>query len=231
MNEARRTLLAVYSIVLMAGAAGFIVMTWTQGKKLDLVIGDFNVEAFVEAGSVAKVVVTTAMAAVIWLGVCSLYIAFKGTEGRARTSGAVRGQGIDGSLIEYSPESLAAIAADDLERLPDVVAASPVVLVRRGQAEMEIDAIIAPGAAIGHVTAAIAHAAEDSLRERAGVVLSRRPIVRVQHDVSEEAPLMRIPRPTSSTAAGDDPGSVQWPEWQGQRSAPQREAPTRMDDE
>ena len=226
MNDARRTLLAVYSVALIAAAGGFIVMTWTQGKKLDLVIGDFNLQAFVEAGSVGKIIVTTAMAAVIWLAVCSLYIALRNPEGRARRAAALRGHAPGGGTVEYSAESLAAVVADDLERLPDVVAATPVVYERRGQAELEVDAVIAPGASIGHVTAAIAHAAEDSLRERAGIVLSRRPVVRLQHAEGDEAPAVRIPRPAEPAIEDDDLAGLPWPEWQG---APQREPP-REDD-
>jgi hypothetical protein len=221
MNDARRTLLALYSVLLMAGATGFIVMTWTQGKKLDLTIGGFNLEAFIEAGSVAKVVATTIMAAILWLGVCSLYIALRDYEGRARATGAIRGQSPDGAPVEYTPQALAALVGEDLELLPDVRSVRPVVLLRRGQPEMEVDAVIASGAAIGHVTGAISRAAEDSLRERTGVLLARRPIVRVRHDDREVAPMIRIPRPPPPPPGPyDDISKLEWPSW---RSAPQRD--------
>ena len=221
MNDARRALLTLYSVLLMAGATGFIVMTWTQGKKLDLTIGGFNLEAFVDAGSVAKVVVTTVMAAVLWLGVCSLYIALRDYEGRARANGTVRAQSPDGAPVEYTPQALAALVGDDLELLPDVRSVRPNVVLRRGHPEMEVDAVIGPGAAIGHVTAAIARAAEDSLRERTGIVLARRPVVRVNHDEREAAPLIRIPRPAPPPPGPyDDISRLEWPSWRG---APQRD--------
>jgi hypothetical protein len=42
MNALRRTLLVVYSLLVIAGAGGLIGLAWNQDRKLDISIGELN---------------------------------------------------------------------------------------------------------------------------------------------------------------------------------------------
>src|SRR4051794_25847972 len=180
MNGLRRTLLVVYSMLLIAAAAGLIALTWNDDRKLDLSLGDFNLQAFVAASDNARIAATAVLAIVALIGVVSILLAFQ--RGERVSRGMVRLRQADGGTVEVSPSTLEGILRDDLERLSMVREATPKVRVSGGAVESDIAVTIEQGASIAQVTNTIAQATAQTLREQVGATTIRRPNIRINYD-------------------------------------------------
>jgi hypothetical protein len=165
MNAVRRLLLAAYSILLLAACGGLFALAWNQDKKLDIQVGDFNLQAFVISSDGARLVFGLVLAAVAVVAFLSLLAA-------VWRSGAV----------EISAATLEAILRDALQALPEVRRAEPRVDVRSGAVESHIDATIEPSVSIAMATKVMVDTVHAVLREQVGVTSVRRPAIRITYD-------------------------------------------------
>src|SRR6185437_14529419 len=124
MNGLRRTLLALYGLLLIAAAGGLIALAWNQDQKLDLNIGDFNLQAFVVSSNAAKYGVTAVLAVIALIGLFSLIVAVM-RDDRAGARGTLRLRQTDGGTVEVTSGSIESLLRDELEQLPDVRSVDP----------------------------------------------------------------------------------------------------------
>lgn len=188
MNVLRRVLLAIYSILLIAAGGGLMALTWNTDKKLDLNIGDFNLQGFVTAGDTAKALATIVLAAIILIGLATLFLALApGVAGGSR--GTLRMRQADGGTVEVSADALESMLRDELEQLPEVREAYPRVRLSSGAVDTDTTVVIEPSANISHITGAVADATARALRENVGVTNVRRPSIRVRYDEMNARPV------------------------------------------
>jgi hypothetical protein len=193
VNPLRRTLLVVYSLLLLAACAGLAVLAWNEDQQLDLDIGDFNLVAFIAADDAEKVALTAVLGVVALFSVLSVLVAVAGdTPGRRR--GNLRIRQSDGGTVEVTAVALEGIIRAELEALPDVRQATPRVRVDGGAVDSEVDVAIEPSANIAHVTSAVAGATARALREQVGVAEVHRPNIRITYDELAARPIGVVPR-------------------------------------
>ncbi|MEJ5222137.1 MAG: alkaline shock response membrane anchor protein AmaP [Tepidiforma sp.] len=181
MNAVRRLLLAVYSVLLLAACGGLFALAWNQDKKLDIRVGDFNLQAFVVSSDGARLVFGLVLAAVAVIAFLSL-LAAVWRSGAARSRGVLALRQEDGGTVEISAATLEAILRDALQALPEVRRAEPRVDVRSGAVESHIDATIEPSVSIAMATKVMVDTVHAVLREQVGVTSVRRPAIRITYD-------------------------------------------------
>ncbi len=213
MNVLARFYLAIYGLLLIAACGGLIALSFAENEKLDVSIGDYNLQALVITSDGARIAVTVMLVAVALLGAISLLIAFVPWH-RGDHDTTVRIQRGGGGTVEITTGAIERTLADELRPLPGVREASPVVRVRGGTVESDITVSIDPGANIAEVTATVAEATGSVLREQIGATQVRRPTIRITYDEIEvrhpvarrpvsppEGPLPAPPPPTATQAA------------------------------
>ncbi len=213
MNVLARFYLAVYGLLLIAACGGLIALSFAEDEKLDVSVGDYNLQALVITSDGARIAVTVMLVAVALLGAISLLIAFLPWHRNDRDT-TVRIQRGGGGTVEITTSAIERTLADELRPLPGVREVSPVVRVRGGTVESDITVSIDAGANIADVTATVAEATGSVLREQIGATQVRRPTIRitydeiqVRHPVSSrpvsppEGPLPAPPPPTATQAA------------------------------
>ena len=204
MTGLRRTLLAIYGLLLIAAAGGLIALAWNQDQKLDLNIGDFNLQAFVVSTDTAKYGVTAVLAVIALIGLFSLIVAvMRDDRGGARST--LRLRQTDGGTVEVTAASIESLLRDELEQLPDVRTVNPRVrLGSQGAVETTLDASIEPSASIAQVTNDLGQAVANVLRTQVGVTNVKRPNVRIRYDDVNARPMAA--RPESAPRPYRPPG-------------------------
>lgn len=192
MNALRRILLAVLSVALLAACGGLFALAWNQEKKLDLRIGDFNLQAFIVAGDGARAVFALVLAAVALVGFLAL-LAAVWRSGPARSRGMLSLRQQDGGVVELPAATLEGILRDALAAMPEVRRAEPRVDLRSGSVVAYVDAAIQPSVSIAHATKAIADAIHAVLREQVGVTSVARPTIRITYDELAARPAGSMP--------------------------------------
>jgi hypothetical protein len=193
MNAVRRVLLAAYSILLLAACGGLLALAWNQDKKLDIRVGDFNLQAFVISSDGARAVFGLIVAAVALVGFFSLVASvWRSGAGRSRGVLALRQQ--DGGVVEVPAQTLEAIIRDALQALPEVRRAEPRVDVRSGAVASHIDATIYPSVSVAAATKAIVDTVHAVLREQVGVTSVHRPTIRITYDELAARPAGMAPQ-------------------------------------
>lgn len=181
MNVVRRLFLALYSILLIAAAGGLLALAWNEGQQLDLNVGNFNLQGLINTDDPAKAVWTVIMAAVVVLGLFTLFVALApGVAGSSK--GTLRMRQADGGMVEVTADALESMLQDELEQLPEVREAYPRVRLSGGAVDTETTVVIEPSANISTVTSAVADATARALRENVGVTSVRRPNIRIRYD-------------------------------------------------
>ena len=209
MNALRRVILAIYSLILLAAVGGLGVLAWNQDEKLDLDIGDLNLQGFITSSDDAKWAFTAVLAAIGLLAVVTLLFA---VWPRRRRTGSLRIRQSDGGTIEVTASAIEALLRDELESLPEVQSVKPRVSLSGGAVDTYLDAQIEPSASIAHATRRLGETVDETLREQLGVTAVRRPVVRISYDEMAARPV------PAKRSRGMPPPS---PELR-----PQREAPT-----
>jgi hypothetical protein len=229
MNGLRRTLLVIYSLTLIAAAGGLIALAWNQERKLDLNVGEFNLQAFVTSTSNAKYGVTAALGAIALLGFITLVIAVLRDSKGAR--GTLRMRQADGGSVEVTAAAIESLLREELQQLPEVRTVNPRVRLGSGGAvETFIDASIEPSANIAQVTNDLSQGVANVLRTQVGVTNVKRPAIKISYDdlnVRGIPPRQAAPRPPRPAAAGPsefDTAPV------GQRPEPLASEPPMHDD-
>ena len=148
MNGLRRALLVIYSLLLIAAAGGLIALAWNQDQKLDLNVGDFNLQGFVTSTNSAKWAVTVVLAAIAVVGLITLIVAVaRSSSGSSK--GTLRMKQADGGTVEVTTSAIENLLRDELTRLPSVRSVNPRVRLGSGGAvDTDIDASIEPSASI-----------------------------------------------------------------------------------
>ncbi len=181
MNSLRRTLLVIYSLLLIAAAGGLIALAWNQDQKLDLNIGDFNMQAFVVSTNNAKYGVTAALAAIALIGFITLVIAVM--RDRRGAHGTLRMRQTDGGTVEVTAAAIESLLREELGQLPEVRTVDPRVrLASGGAVETYIDAAIEPSASIAQVTNDLSQGVANVLRTQVGVTNVKRPAIKISYD-------------------------------------------------
>ena len=122
---------------MIAAAGGLIALAWNQDQKLDLNIGDFNLQAFVVSSNSAKYGVTAVLAAIALIGLVTLIVAVMRDSDRSMGSskGTLRLRQADGGTDEVTATSIESLLRDELQPLPDVRSVNPRVRVARARSK------------------------------------------------------------------------------------------------
>jgi hypothetical protein len=195
MNGLRRAFLVLYSLILIAAAGGLIALVWNQDRKLDLNVGDFNLQAFATSTNSAKWMITVILAAIALIAFCSLIIAVMRTGQGGRSRGTLRMRQADGGTVEVTGAAIESLLRDELERLPEVRSVDPRVRLNGGAVDTSLDAVIEPSASIAQVTNLLGQGVASVLREQVGVTNIRRPSIRITYDEMNARPAGAVPRP------------------------------------
>lgn len=202
MNVFNRIFLALYSLIWMAACGGLIVLAWNDEQKLDIVAGDFNLQAFIQSGDSERWLFTALMGLLALIGVITLVTAF--TRSRQGSKGTVRLKAADGGMVEVDASAVEALLRNELEALPNVRQALPVVRASNGPVETNITVAVYPGAIITDVTAAVRDTTALVLREQVGATQLKRPVIHVTYDDLAVRPAAR-PAPIFPAAAAPAP--------------------------
>lgn len=181
MNGLRRTLLAFYSLVIIAASGGLIGLAWNQDRKLDLSMGDLNLQAFITSGDGAKWLLTGICALVAVFGLLTLIIAVL-RPSAARSTGTLRLRQADGGSVEVTAGAIESLLKEELESYPEVRRLDPRVRVNNGAVETYLDAVIEPNASIASVTSVLGQGVAQILRDQVGVTNVRRPNVKISYE-------------------------------------------------
>ncbi|MBI5948476.1 MAG: hypothetical protein HY875_10080 [Chloroflexi bacterium] len=180
MNILTRGMLAFYSLLLLAAAAGFGLLAWDDEDKLDLQVRDFNLQALIDTHDAERWVFTGILAAIGLLGLLTLILAF--LPARKRRGDSLRMRQADGGYVEVTAEAMEMLIRDELESLPDIRRAIPAVRLEKGAVATDLDLAIEASAVISQVTASASEATRRVLSEQVGVADIRRPSVRIRYD-------------------------------------------------
>jgi hypothetical protein len=182
MNVLGRIFLIIYSILWMAACGGLIALAWNDDKKLDIEAGDLNLQAFITSGDAERWLFSVLLGALAVLGLLTLILAV--IPSSRRSTGSIQMRGSDGSLVEVQASAIEALLRDDLEQLPDVRSAQPLVRASGSSVETDIKLAIEPSATIADVTAAANEATRAVLRDQVGATSVKNPILRIAYDPS-----------------------------------------------
>jgi len=192
VNALRRILLIVYSLLLVAAAAGVGALAWNQDEQLDLDIGDLNVQALVNADDTEKWLLTGVLGLIGLFALLTFLIAI--WPRRAKSRGALRIRQADGGTVEVTAEAIESLIRDDLEALPEVQKATPRVSLAGGAVDTYLDVQIEPSASIAHATKLLGSTVEQVLREQVGVTAVRKPTIRITYDEMAARPVAQRAR-------------------------------------
>ena len=202
MNALRRTLLAASGALLAVAAFGLAVLAARQDRKLDINIGSFTLEAFIDSGDAAQVVFTLLMALVIVLAFLVIIVAFWPDE--PREVSVIRVRQRDGTVIEVDGMAIESAITEEVSHLPDVGAVATRATLYRQSVETALDVTVYPGTSVFLVSTAIGDSVERVLGEQFNVS-GPRPRIRVSYEAGPEELF------TSDAAAGERP-RFRWPE-------------------
>jgi len=182
MNGFRRFLLVIYSVALIAAAAGIGALAWNDDEQLDLDIGELNMQAFIDASDDAKWALTAVLAGVALLGVITLLIAVWPHREKASSKSTLRMKQADGGTVEVTAGAIESLLKDELELLPEVSTVTPHVKLVGGAVETYLEAEIHPSTSIAHATRVLGSGVENVLKENIGVTSVRKPVIRITYD-------------------------------------------------
>lgn len=179
MNALRRLCLAIYSLLLIAGAGALIALTWADDQQFNWTVGGWNFQALVNASDAGKIVFTIILGAIALVGLLTLLLAvFR--ESVSGQRGSLRLRQTDGGTIEVTGRAIESLLRDELQRLPDVRSVTPKVRIVGGAVDTSMDAVIAPTANIATVTSTLSQGVANILRDQVGVTNVRRPSIRIE---------------------------------------------------
>ncbi len=201
MNVLRRLFLSLYSVLLAAAAAGFIVLAWNDTDQVDInLIRNLNLKAFITApGNNAQVLFSMIMGAVIAFAVFTFVLSYLPQASRGSTKGALRLKQADGGTVDVPVSALEALLREELEALPEIRSAKPVVRVTGGVVNVDLDLAIEPSASIAQVTALAGNTCAHALKEQVGVTAVRRPHVRISYDEVTARPIGMVKGPPTES--------------------------------
>lgn len=208
MNALRRAFLLVYSLLLIGAAGGLIALAWNQERKLDVKIGDFNLQAFVASTNTAKYGVTAILGAIALIAFVALVLAVLPTSSRGK--GTLRMRQADGGTVEVTASAIESLLRQELEQLPDVRSVVAKVRLSGGAVDTSLAATIEPSASIAQVTTDLAQGVASVLRTQVGVTNVKRPQIRISYDemnarpVPQRAPSRPPSRPRPATPSEFD---------------------------
>lgn len=198
MNAVRRIFLALYSLVLLAALAGIGALAWNQDEKLDLSIGELNIQGFVDASDGARWALTGVLAAIGLFALVTLVLAV--VPPRASSKSPLRIRQSEGGIVEVTPQAIEALLRDELQALPEVRRATPRVRLSGGAVDTYLDAEIEPSVSIAQATRMLSGTVEQVLKEHVGVTTVRRPTIRISYEEMAARPAgMRRPMPRPAT--------------------------------
>jgi len=166
MNDWRRSLLAVYSLLIVGFAALLVVLAWNDGKQLDIDLGGFRLVSFIDADGADRILFTGLMFFIAWFALMSFVIAL--LPDRPRYSDRLVVRMGDGEMTLTAP-MVATIIREEVERLPLARQALATVRFTKDAVEPDITVVVAPGAAVSHVVNAVQITARQTLEDRFGV--------------------------------------------------------------
>ncbi len=190
MTTLERTLLAAYSLLLVAMAVGLTALAWDQGRQLDLDLGEFRLTSAITSGVGAKWAFSLVMALVGLFGGLTLALALRPVPGPGK--GILRLRQQDGTVVEVSAATLERRLREELELLPDVAAASARIRLWKTAIDPDIAITPAAGSHPSYIAGAVVHTTLAFLETAAPGATVRRPTLRVDYDESI-APVARPP--------------------------------------
>ena len=188
MNALRRTLLVAYSLLIIAAAGGLIGLAWNQDRKLDLSIGELNLQAFITSDDNAKYAFTAICAAVALFGLFTLVAAVL-RPAQGRSTGTLRMRQADGGIVEVTASAVENLLREELDTYPEIRSVRPWVRLNNGAVETHLDAVIEPSASIASVTTVLGQGVAGVLRDQVGVTNVKRPTIKISYDESVARPV------------------------------------------
>jgi hypothetical protein len=182
MKDLQRGLLVFYSLLLIGACVLCATLVWDQTRQLDIDLGAFRITAGITSGDTERLLFTLMLICIGFFAALSMAIAVIPME-RYRPTLRIRQP--NGADVEVAPPAMEAVLRDELERLPDVRQAYPVVRFTRDEVEAHLTVFLEPYATISHVAHAVQHTAEETLRERFHVTRLRRPGIHISYEVAE----------------------------------------------
>lgn len=187
MNALRRILLVFYSLLVIAAVGGLIGLAWNQDRKLDLAIGELNVQAFITSDDNTKYAFTAVCAAFALFGLFTLVAAVV-RPAKAHSSGTLRMRQADGGSVEVTAVAVENLLREEFETYPEVRSVRPLVRLNNGVVETHLDAVIEPSASIASVTTVLGQGVASVLRDQIGVTNVKRPSIKITYDESAARP-------------------------------------------
>jgi hypothetical protein len=203
VNILGRIFLIIYSLLWIGACGGLVALAWNEDQKLDIEAGDFNLQAFIAAGDAEKWLLSVLLGALAILGLLTLILAVIPSSRRSR--GSVQMKGPDGSLVEVQASAIEALLRADLEQLPHVRAARPVVRASGNSVETEINLAIESNANIADVTSAANETTRAVLRDQVGATQVKNPVLRIAYDESARPMAAKAKPQASSTPPPSGP--------------------------
>jgi len=242
MNGLRRVVLVLYSLLLIAACGGITALAWNQDRKLDMNVGDFNMQAFVSSTDTARWIVTAILVVIAIVGLLTLILAVA-RSGSGGAKGSLRMRQADGGTLEVTTASIENLLRGELQEIPEVRTVNPRVRLVGGAVDTTLDATIDQGTSIAHATNVLAQGVANVLREQVGVTNVRRPNIRIHYDeangtAGRPAPGRAASPPTMPPPMAEQP----WPmapqqaatgagatDWQQQQADARRDAEARRE--
>ena len=182
MTPLDRTLLAAYSLLIIALAVGLTALAWDQGRQLDLDLGGFRLTSAITSSAGAKWAFSLVTALVGLFGALTLAVALRPVPGPGK--GVLRLRQEDGAVVEVSAAALERRLREELERLPDVAAASTRIRLWKTTIDPNVAITPAPGGHPSYISGAVVHTTLAVLEAAAPGATVRRPTLRVDYDES-----------------------------------------------
>ncbi len=192
MNVFNRTFLGLYSLLWFGACVGLIAMAWNTGQMLDINIGNFSLQAFILSDSTDRWVFSIVVGLLGSVGLITFFSAFR----QAGVSGSksIRARRPDGTIVDVDSEVVEGMLRDELEALPHIRQANPLVRSNGGVVDSQISVSIDAGARIADVTAAVNEATGAVLKHRIGAQQVRRPVIHITYDEVAARPSSGAPR-------------------------------------
>lgn len=208
MSALRRMFLALYSLLFVGAGVGLILLGWDREQKLDITLGDFNLQAFIDTTDRYWAAYSLILVPFILLGGFTFVLSL--TPARSVSRGTLRLRQSDGGTVEVTAIAIESLLREALQKLPEIRRASPTVKVEGGAVDFDIAVVIQPSASIAQATTLVTQTTAEVLRDQVGVTHSRRPRIRVSYDEIAARPVgvARTPqRPASAPTPDEQPRS------------------------
>lgn len=201
MSILRRIFLSLYSILLGLAAGGIAALAWNEDSLNAPIVRDLRLHAFVTSpNDQARVLLSVIAGAIVVLAIFTFVLSYlpQSKKNESSSRGALRLKQVDGGTVDVPVSALETLLREELEALPEIRSAKPIVRVSGGVVTMDLDLAIEPSASIAAVTSLAGNTVARALKDQVGVTAMRRPHVRISYDEMNARPVGMVAGPRVS---------------------------------